>query len=313
MTRVLERVVAVMDYDAATHGRMGYYFQGASAGHTRVYAAIVERLLRGRGYAVKKANGGTYLIRDGFSWGDMLAAKSPRRGRGLKQSTAIRRNQAFYDRVDALAGEALDAGGEGRFARAAEAGADGSTSTAPVAGAAPGELPGVPGEDARRLRSSSSGDALDQSEAGVAGAAGGVAEAPGRADRGGAALGAGAGQVEDLAGPGDAGQIPRLGPIAFAGGSGRAIRGFAIDGRAYIVADNVRPEEVRGLILHEVGVHVGMKEMLGPRAWADVLARVEDMIASDDAVRTILDEVKRKGYPDSQQTEEVLAVLVETA
>ncbi|MCW5623572.1 MAG: hypothetical protein KIT73_02515, partial [Burkholderiales bacterium] len=57
------------------------------------------------------------------------------------------------------------------------------------------------------------------------------------------------------------------------------------DGTTFVVAQNVKPEQIRGLILHEVGVHHGMPAILGPERWAKLLADFEAMVldAPDDA------------------------------
>jgi len=52
------------------------------------------------------------------------------------------------------------------------------------------------------------------------------------------------------------------------------------DGTVYIVANNIRPDEVRGLVLHEIGEHVGMEQMLGADLYRDLLNQVQAGIAS---------------------------------
>ena len=54
------------------------------------------------------------------------------------------------------------------------------------------------------------------------------------------------------------------------------------DGTVYLVAKNIDPAEVRGLVLHEVGEHVGMERMLGPDLYQDLLRQFQDGIKRGD-------------------------------
>lgn len=54
------------------------------------------------------------------------------------------------------------------------------------------------------------------------------------------------------------------------------------DGTVYIVAKNVTADEAKGLLIHEVGEHVGMEQMLGADVYAKALAQVADGIARGD-------------------------------
>ena len=58
----------------------------------------------------------------------------------------------------------------------------------------------------------------------------------------------------------------------------------APDGRVYMVAENMGSKDVRGLLLHEVGVHVGLPQMLGPEGIDSVLRDVDALLASGDAI-----------------------------
>ncbi len=59
------------------------------------------------------------------------------------------------------------------------------------------------------------------------------------------------------------------------------VKAFAApDGKVYVAASNVTPSEVRGLMLHEVGVHVGMKNMLGAETFDSVLSQLDEAISS---------------------------------
>lgn len=88
------------------------------------------------------------------------------------------------------------------------------------------------------------------------------------------------------------------------------------DGTVYIVAQNVRnwsPYEINGLVLHEVGEHVGMEKMLGADIYADVLKQVADGIArGDDAFVRAASMVPADTKPEHIAAEQ-LAYLVQNA
>ncbi len=83
------------------------------------------------------------------------------------------------------------------------------------------------------------------------------------------------------------------------------------DGRVYIVADNIDPSvNIQGLVLHEIGVHVGMRDMLGDKQFQALL---DDIAASDnpriqDARSQVPDDT-----PANKMAEETLAYLVQFA
>lgn len=105
--------------------------------------------------------------------------------------------------------------------------------------------------------------------------------------------------------------LPDFTPDKFSEADG-AIKGVKYpDGRVFIVADNVSPVEARGLVLHEVGVHVGMRNMLGDEKFAKLL---DDVMSNTDDPRF---ERARKAVPEDTApehvAEEMLAYLVQDA
>lgn len=52
----------------------------------------------------------------------------------------------------------------------------------------------------------------------------------------------------------------------------------ASDGTVYMVAENLTVGEIKGITLHEIGVHVGMRQMLGDVTFNDVLKQVDAAI-----------------------------------
>ena len=91
---------------------------------------------------------------------------------------------------------------------------------------------------------------------------------------------------------------------------------------SYIITDRVKPGELRPMILHEVGVHYGMKKMLGDKAYKNLLANILKLRLTDKAVQDAFNTVSQtESYAkllENESTipeflEEVLAHLGETA
>lgn len=91
---------------------------------------------------------------------------------------------------------------------------------------------------------------------------------------------------------------------------------------SYIITDRVRPDELRPMILHEVGVHYGMKKMLGDKAYKNLLVNILKLHRTDKAVQdawnTVLQTESYAKLLENETTvpeflEEVLAHLGETA
>ncbi len=92
---------------------------------------------------------------------------------------------------------------------------------------------------------------------------------------------------------------------SFARGSG--IWGYSEAGQSWIVAGNAPIELARGLTLHEVGVHVGMEEMLGPEGFAYALRETERLLADGDPDIAMGRASIPKDTPDGKVIEETLA------
>lgn len=85
------------------------------------------------------------------------------------------------------------------------------------------------------------------------------------------------------------------------------------DGKVYMVAENISPWEARGLILHEVGVHVGMENMLGREVFQSVLAQLDEAIARGEKWTDAARIMVPKDTPAQYVREEQLAYLVQYA
>lgn len=82
------------------------------------------------------------------------------------------------------------------------------------------------------------------------------------------------------------------------------------DGTVYLVADNIDASEVKGLVLHEAGVHLGMRAIMGDAKFSALL---DDVMASTDPSVARARESVPKETPSHQIAEETLAYLVENA
>lgn len=82
--------------------------------------------------------------------------------------------------------------------------------------------------------------------------------------------------------------------------------------RTYAVLENLTPEMVKGLALHEVGVHYGFKAMLGDAKYDNVMKRLDVMErGGSKAVRQARKDAKANAARPSQVPEETLAYLVQ--
>jgi GNAT superfamily N-acetyltransferase len=87
----------------------------------------------------------------------------------------------------------------------------------------------------------------------------------------------------------------------------------APDGRVYIVAENVSPAEMRGIVLHEVGVHVGMERMLGADLFQSVLKELDNAVMRGEGWAQAARDSVPTDTPRSLVREEQLAYLVQNA
>ena len=87
----------------------------------------------------------------------------------------------------------------------------------------------------------------------------------------------------------------------------------APDGTVYVVAHNTAPAEMRGLMLHEVGVHVGMEKMLGPDVFQSVLRELDDAITRGESWATDARGAVPIDTPAHLVREEQLAYLVQAS
>lgn len=84
--------------------------------------------------------------------------------------------------------------------------------------------------------------------------------------------------------------------------------------RTYAVLENLTPEMVKGLVMHEVGVHYGFEAMLGEAKYNNVMKRLDVMRkAGSKAVKEAYAQAVKNSVNPSQHGEETLAYLVQSA
>lgn len=79
----------------------------------------------------------------------------------------------------------------------------------------------------------------------------------------------------------------------------------------YIVASNTNVEDATGKLLHEVGVHAGMEQMLGQQLYKQVLTQVQNLRASSKVVQQAYDKAQRLSADPTHIQHEAIAYLVE--
>lgn len=83
--------------------------------------------------------------------------------------------------------------------------------------------------------------------------------------------------------------------------------------QVYVVAENVSSKEIRGLVLHEVGVHVGMETMLGRPTFDAVLKQLDDAVLSGAEWAQAARAAVPADTPAHLVREEQLAYLVQNS
>ncbi len=82
--------------------------------------------------------------------------------------------------------------------------------------------------------------------------------------------------------------------------------------KTYAVLKNLTPNMVKGLVLHEVGVHYGFENMLGAAKYANIVKRLDLMRkAGNKAVKAAHAEAVANAVNQYQVTEETIAYLVQ--
>lgn len=81
--------------------------------------------------------------------------------------------------------------------------------------------------------------------------------------------------------------------------------------KTYFVASNLTPAQMRGVVLHEIGIHHGMKDMLGDKGFREVLRQVETMARENHPALREAREMAEAWSTPENRAEETLAYLIE--
>lgn len=82
-------------------------------------------------------------------------------------------------------------------------------------------------------------------------------------------------------------------------------------GKTYAILENLAPEGVKGLALHEIGVHLGMEGLLGKEGYAKLVRQMDTMRrAGNKAVIEAHEQAAKQAAKSSQIPEETIAYLV---
>lgn len=87
----------------------------------------------------------------------------------------------------------------------------------------------------------------------------------------------------------------------------------APDGKVYMVAENISAGEVKGVVLHEIGVHVGMERMLGAETFNKVLSQLDSAIMRGEGWAQAARDNVPDGTLPQHIREEQLAYLVQNS
>lgn len=96
-------------------------------------------------------------------------------------------------------------------------------------------------------------------------------------------------------------------------------QGFVLGGRAFLIADNIKPGNARSVFLHEVGSHMGIENLLSAKEFGRLANKVVEWADRNDG--SVESELARKaikrtgaaGTPAHQLHSEVVAYMVEEA
>jgi ADP-Ribosyltransferase in polyvalent proteins/Large polyvalent protein associated domain 39 len=99
----------------------------------------------------------------------------------------------------------------------------------------------------------------------------------------------------------------------------RGVTAFVTDGHAYLIADRIDPKKARGDLLHEVGAHIGLENMLTMRQYENLVAKMKEWAAGPEGLekkiaQAALARVEAAGEKDElQRHTEMVAYFVEEA
>lgn len=91
------------------------------------------------------------------------------------------------------------------------------------------------------------------------------------------------------------------------------VGGMYWKGEAWVVADNTGLSQIRGRVLHEIGEHAGMQQMLGDALYQQVLDTIERKVVTDPVFKEARALAEARANRPEHVPAETLAYLVENA
>ena len=87
--------------------------------------------------------------------------------------------------------------------------------------------------------------------------------------------------------------------------------GVTVGKKSYLAADRMSRQDAAAYFLHEYGVHVGMEGMLGAKGFADIQAKVGDLLSRDPDLQAVVNALVPATTKSVHIAEERLAYLVQ--
>jgi len=89
-------------------------------------------------------------------------------------------------------------------------------------------------------------------------------------------------------------------------------------GKAYLIADNINPNDIRAVFLHEVGSHLGLQEMLGDKEFNTLIDKINEWAGNKNSVEgkiaiKALERVAAAKTSVDSMNDELLAYFIEEA
>ncbi len=101
--------------------------------------------------------------------------------------------------------------------------------------------------------------------------------------------------------------------------TGGKVQAFVLNGKAYLIADNIAPGNARAVFMHEVGAHLGIDNLLTKAQYDNLIRKLLAWADKNDGsqesklARRAVERAGAAGTPDVDLHSEVLAYFVEEA
>lgn len=103
--------------------------------------------------------------------------------------------------------------------------------------------------------------------------------------------------------------VERVGDLG--GSHPEGVQGMYRDGKVYLVAENLRPEAIKGVLLHEVGAHANMEKMLGAKGFNNLIKNVDRLMSENEQLGDLINAAIPADTPLQYRNEEKLAYMLE--